>query len=72
MLCSQVGAVVQRVAVLGDAIPQLLTTLAGKPEKENIKCIVQTLKVRNILFCTVFICTVYSSVRGLGAGRGGA
>ena len=40
----QVGAVVQRVAVLGDAIPQLLTTLAGQPDKENVKCIVQTLK----------------------------
>jgi len=40
----QVGAVVQRVAVLGDAIPQLLTTLAGRPDKENVKCIVQTLK----------------------------
>lgn len=40
----KVGAVVQRVAVLGDAIPQLLTTLAGQPDKENIKCIVQTLK----------------------------
>ena len=34
----------QRVAVLGDAIPQLLTTLAGRPDKENVKCIVQTLK----------------------------
>merc|ERR1712142_1384179 len=40
----QVGAVVQRVAVLGDALPQLLSTLAGEPEKENVKCIVQTLK----------------------------
>jgi len=40
----QVGAVVQRVAVLGDAIPQLLTTLASQPDKENVKCIVQTLK----------------------------
>merc|ERR1719310_1315401 len=40
----QVGAVVQRVAVLGDAIPQLLTTLASEPNKENVKCIVQTLK----------------------------
>ena len=35
---------VQRVAVLGDAVPQLLTTLAGEPNKENVKCIVQTLK----------------------------
>ena len=42
--CVQVGAVVQRVAVLGDAIPQLLTTLASQPDKENVKCIVQTLK----------------------------
>ena len=41
---TQVGAVVQRVAVLGDALPQLLSTLAGEPEKENVKCIVQTLK----------------------------
>jgi len=40
----QVGAVVQRVAVLGDALPQLITTLASQPEKENVKCIVQTLK----------------------------
>lgn len=40
----QVGAVVQRVAVLGDAIPELVTTLASRPERENIKCIVQTLK----------------------------
>ena len=40
----KVGAVVQRVAVLGDAIPQLLTTLAGQPDRENVKCIVQTLK----------------------------
>jgi len=40
----QVGAVVQRVAVLGDALPQLLSTLASQPEKENVKCIVQTLK----------------------------
>ena len=34
----------QRVAVLGDAVPQLLTTLASQPNKENVKCIVQTLK----------------------------
>ena len=40
----QVGAVVQRVAVLGDAIPQLITTLSTQPNKENVKCIVQTLK----------------------------
>ena len=40
----KIGAVVQRVAVLGDAIPQLLTTLAGQPDRENVKCIVQTLK----------------------------
>jgi len=40
----QVGAVVQRVAVLGDALPQLLSTLASQPDKENVKCIVQTLK----------------------------
>lgn len=40
----QVGAVVQRVAVLGDALPQLLSTLASQPEKENVKCIIQTLK----------------------------
>ena len=32
------------MAVLGDAIPQLLTTLAGQPDRENVKCIVQTLK----------------------------
>lgn len=35
---------VQRVSVLGDAVPQLLTTLATEPNKENVKCIVQTLK----------------------------
>jgi len=40
----QVGAVVQRVAVLGDALPQLISTLATQPDKENVKCIVQTLK----------------------------
>ena len=40
MLTVQVGAVVQRVAVLGDAVPQLLTTLASQPSKENVKCIV--------------------------------
>ena len=40
----QVGAVVQRVAVLGDALPQLLSTLASQPDKENVRCIVQTLK----------------------------
>merc|ERR550525_1742235 len=40
----QVGAVVQRVAVLGDAIPQLISSLASQPGKENVKCIVQTLK----------------------------
>jgi len=40
----QVGPVVQRVAVLGDAVPQLVTTLAVSPDKENVKCIVQTLK----------------------------
>eukprot|EP00092_Neocalanus_flemingeri_P029730 GFUD01032278.1.p1 GENE.GFUD01032278.1~~GFUD01032278.1.p1 ORF type:complete len:408 (+),score=104.57 GFUD01032278.1:35-1258(+) len=40
----QVGAVVQRVAVLGDALPQLISTLGNQPEKENVRCIVQTLK----------------------------
>jgi len=40
----QVNAVVQRVQVLGKAIPDLIYTLASKPEKENVKCIVQTLK----------------------------
>jgi len=40
----QVGAVVQRVQVLGNAIPDLILTLGSKPVKENIKCIVQTLK----------------------------
>ena len=40
----QVGAVVQRVSVLGDALPQLVCTLASKPNKENVRCLVQTLK----------------------------
>ena len=44
MMYIQVGAVVQRVAVLGDAIPQLISSLANQPGKENVKCIVQTLK----------------------------
>eukprot|EP00088_Acartia_fossae_P040932 TRINITY_DN4268_c0_g2_i1.p1 TRINITY_DN4268_c0_g2~~TRINITY_DN4268_c0_g2_i1.p1 ORF type:complete len:420 (+),score=101.32 TRINITY_DN4268_c0_g2_i1:53-1312(+) len=41
----QVNAVVQRVQVLGKAIPDLIYTLASKPVKENVKCIVQTLKL---------------------------
>merc|ERR1719209_198132 len=40
----QAGAVVQRVSVLGDALPQLVCTLANKPNKENVRCLVQTLK----------------------------
>jgi len=40
----QVGAVVQRVSVLGDALPQLVCTLATKPDKDNVRCLVQTLK----------------------------
>lgn len=40
----QVGAVVQRVQVLGNAIPDVIITLGSKPVKENVKCIVQTLK----------------------------
>lgn len=40
----QVGAVVQRVSVLGDALPQLVCTLASKPDKDNVRCLVQTLK----------------------------
>jgi len=40
----QVGAVVQRVQVLGNAIPDLILTLASKPVRENVKCIVGTLK----------------------------
>merc|ERR1719209_46223 len=40
----QAGAVVQRVSVLGDALPQLVCTLASKPNKENVRCLVQTLK----------------------------
>jgi len=40
----QVGAVVQRVQVLGNAIPDLILTFGSKPVKDNIKCIVQTLK----------------------------
>ena len=38
------GAVVQRVQVLGNAILELIITLGTHPDKENIKCIVQTLK----------------------------
>jgi hypothetical protein len=40
----QVGAVVQRVSVLGDALPQLVCTLASRPDRENVRCVVQTLK----------------------------
>lgn len=40
----QVNAVVQRVQVLGKAIPDLIYTLASKPVKDNVRCIVQTLK----------------------------
>lgn len=40
----QVGDMRQRVQVLGDALPQIIATLASDPDKENVKCIVQTLK----------------------------
>jgi len=40
----QVGDMRQRVQVLGDALPQIIATLASEPNKENVKCIVQTLK----------------------------
>lgn len=40
----QVGAVVQRVSVLGDAIPALVLTLARRPNRDNVRCLVQTLK----------------------------
>jgi len=41
----QVGAVVQRVSVLGDALPQLACLLASKPTKDNVRCLVACLKV---------------------------
>jgi len=40
----QVGDMRQRVQVLGDAIPQIIATLASDPNIENVKCVVQTLK----------------------------
>ena len=40
----QVGAVVQRVSVLGDALPLLVLALASRPDRENVRCLVQTLK----------------------------
>ena len=30
--------------MLGDAVPQLVCTLASAPDKENVRCLVQTLK----------------------------